>query len=67
LHDADIKPGNILLQTSMDSLSSVAATLSTTNALNTVGQPISQPLPAIRLVPDGLKVKIADFRHGAYS
>ena len=51
----------------MDSLSSVAATLSTTNALNTVGQPISQPLPAIRLAPDGLKVKIADFGHGEYS
>jgi hypothetical protein len=42
--DADIKPGNILLQMSMGSLSSVAAALSTTNSLNTAGQPISQSL-----------------------
>ena len=67
LRDADVKPGNILLQRTVDSLSSVAASLSTIDALNSAGQPTTQPLPVTRLPPNGLQVKIADFGHGEFS
>ena len=37
LHDADVKPRNIFLQRTVDSLSSIPASLSTTDALNSAG------------------------------
>jgi len=61
LYDTDVKPENILLKISMDSISSK---LATTSALNTAGQPTSQVLPVTGLALDGLQVKIADFGHG---
>ena len=64
LHDADVKPRNIFLQRTVDSLSSIPASLSTTDALNSAGQPTSQALPVTRLPTDGLRVKIAAFGQG---
>ena len=63
MFDADIKPGNILLKTGTNSLSSRVMDLITTDA----AQPPSQPLPVDPLALDDPQVKIADFGHGSCS
>ncbi len=65
--DADIKPGNILLKTGTNSLSSRVMDLSTTNIITDAAQPPSQPLSVDPLALADPHVTIADFGHGRYS
>lgn len=65
--DADIKPGNILLKTGTNFISSRVMDLSTTNIITDAAQPPSQPLPVDPLALDDPQVTIADFGHGSCS